>query len=140
MIKKDWAAAKVLGYQFNLPVSKRIHAQWIVHVNAGATCYPKVKSGTVKKNLFSYNAGAGLFWLWKKILTLRWNGCQLLRMKSVQPEEVVNKATHIINPGVRMAIDAGSVQIVPGLCVPLQVNGKDKSRSLFLYFSAEHPF
>ena len=63
---KKGLGSGVLGYQLNLPVSKRIHAQWIIHVNAGATLYPKVKSGTVKKNLFSYNAGVGLFWLWKK--------------------------------------------------------------------------
>ena len=130
----------VLGYQFNLPVSKRIHAQWIVHVNAGATLHPKVKSGTVKKNLLSYNAGAGLFWLWKKNfnVTLEWVSAFDDEINSTG--KVVNKASHVINPGVRMAFDAGSVQLVPGLCMPLQVNGKDKSRSLFLYFSAEHPF
>jgi hypothetical protein len=130
----------VIGYQFNLPVSKRISADWIVHVNAGGTFLSKVKSGTYKKNLFSYNAGTGLFWLWKKNVNFLLEWVSTFDDEISNTGKIKNRPTHIINPGVRFAFDINAIQIVPGFCVPIQVNGKDKSRSAFLYFSAEHPF
>lgn len=130
----------VSGYQFNVPVSKRLHAQWIMHVNAGATLLPKVKFGTEKKNLFSGHAGAGLFWLLHPKFNVMLEWLSEFNDEIGDNGKVKNKPAHIINPGVRFAFDAGPVELVPGFCVPLRVNGKDKSRTAFLYFSAEHPF
>ncbi len=129
-----------LGYQFNLPVSKRMHAQWVMHVNAGGTVMPGVKSGTAKKTLWSGHAGAAVYWLWKPNLNFMLEWLSSFDDEFTAGGNIKNRAVHIINPGVRFALEAGPVQIVPGLCFPLQVNGKDKSKTALLYLSLEHPF
>jgi hypothetical protein len=45
----------------------------------------------------------------------------------------------LLNPGVRWAIDAGSLQIVPGLAYTIALTS-DASDAFFLYLSLEHPF
>lgn len=137
--KKELGTGKT-GFEFNLPVSKRLSAQWIIHANAGATYTPGVKFGTEKKNLKGYHAGASVIWLWKSNFNvmLEWLSTFDDEMNSAGKMKI--KPTHIINPGIRYAQNFGDLQVVPGLSVPLQVNGKDKMRALFLYLSFEHPF
>jgi len=45
----------------------------------------------------------------------------------------------LLNPGVRWAIDAGSLQIVPGLAYTIALTSA-ASDAFFLYLSLEHPF
>lgn len=135
--KKGLGAGKT-AYQLNLPVSKRIGASWIVHFNAGATVMPGVSAGTKKETLRNYNAGGSLIWLVKSSFNV------MLEFASVFEDEISdgkvrNQATYVINPGLRYAHNIGNLQIVPGLGVPIELNG-DKTKSLFLYLSLEHPF
>ena len=135
-----------IGYQLNMPVSKRVHDKWIVHVNAGVMLQPKVDVNLPeKKNIYSYHAGAGLFWLLhpKFNITLEW----LSEFRDEYDwdedwdEEIKkNKSIHWINPGVRFAFRVGPVEFVPGFCVPLQVHGKKKPKTAYLSVSMEHPF
>ena len=46
----------------------------------------------------------------------------------------------VVNPGVRGAINHGSLQIVPGLGVPVTFAGGRVDAGVFLYLSFEHPF
>jgi hypothetical protein len=45
----------------------------------------------------------------------------------------------LLNPGVRWAIDAGSLQIVPGLAYTIALSSA-ASDAFFIYLSLEHPF
>ena len=50
-----------------------------------------------------------------------------------------NQAVYTINPGLRYAYNAGSLQIVSGLAAPIELNG-EKTKRVFFYLSFEHPF
>lgn len=45
-----------------------------------------------------------------------------------------------VSPGVRAAFDAGRMQVVPGLAVPIGVGASNGERMLFLYLSLEHAY
>lgn len=144
-LKKDYPYGNI-GYQFNVPVSKRVHEKWIAHVNAGVMLQPKVDVNLPeKKNIYSYHAGAGLYWLLhpKFNITLEW--LSEFRDDYVWDDDwggeiKKNYSIHWINPGVRFAFHAGPVEFVPGFCVPLQVHGKKKPKTAYLSVSMEHPF
>lgn len=136
--KKGLGTGKT-AYQVNLPLSKRLNENWVAHLNAGATLIPGVKAGTKKETLWSYNAGGSIVWLMQTNFNL------LVEWVSVFEDEisagggVKNRASHTINPGLRYAYNAGSLQIVPGLALPIELNG-EKTKHLFIYLSLEHPF
>ena len=49
------------------------------------------------------------------------------------------EAIWVVSPGVRWAINLGSVQVVPGLALPFSLSRRQESAVLF-YLSVEHPF
>lgn len=134
----------VFGFQFNLPLSHRLSAAWVYHLNAGLTLLPNVKgsspSGPVKRTLVSYTAGGSLIWL-------------AAESTNFMLEAIVNHASEIgatgsverttemlVGPGVRCAIDIGSLQIVPGLSAPVSISDGLAVGGIFAYLSFEHPF
>lgn len=136
--RREFGLGKV-GYQFNFPVSKRLGPGWAVHGNAGLEWFPNVRGPAGRDDLFAYQAGASLIWLWRPNLNL------LVEWLSAFEDEWTgtgkrNVATHWINPGARCAVNAGNLQIVPGLAFPIALNGDDPARTIFLYLSFEHPF
>lgn len=112
------------GFQANLPLSVTLSSALVTHWNAGVTLTPSIDE-TV------YNAGASAIWrahaLVNVMLELVWSGTD------------ANDGVTLLNPGVRWAHNVGSLQIVPGVAVPLDL-GPGQSTGVFVYFSLEHPF
>ncbi|KAB2878819.1 transporter [bacterium] len=136
--KKKGLGSGKTAYQVNLPLSKRISPSWVLHVNAGAAIMPGVSSGTTKETLWSYNAGASVIWLVKSNFNV------LVEFVSTFDDEIMagqvkNSASYTVIPGFRYAHNLGSLQIVPGLGVPMELSGK-KTKRAFFYLSLEHPF
>jgi len=132
--KKGLGGGKA-AYQVNLPVSRKFNEQWAVHVNAGATLTPGVNTGLKKETLLDYNLGASA------IFFVKWNLNLMLEYSTTfEDNGSGHDATHIINPGIRYAYNAGGLQIVPGLAFPIQLNGSHKAKRIFIYLSFEHPF
>lgn len=108
-----------VGFQANLPVSVILAPSVVMHANAGATVWTS-SDETV------YNAGGSAIWqahsLFNVMLELTWTGTK-----------------GILNPGVRWAHNLGTLQIVPGVAVPIDL-GPGKNSGVFLYLSLEHPF
>jgi len=132
------------GVQINLPVSHRFHENWIYHLNAGATILPRARaltaSGPVRRNINNVNLGGSLIWL------ARPNFNAMLETfaemgQSIDFTGAVSRETEVfMSPGVRWAINVGSLQIVPGFAVPIRLNHGTTARGVFLYLSFEHPF
>ena len=134
-----------LGWQLNIPVSKRISNGLAVHFNAGGTILPGVKftddSGQdYKQTLHSINVGGSAIWL----LTQNFNFMlEYLSTFNYQPDGMRKMSynhTGLLNPGIRYAINIDKLQIVPGLSVPYVFSKDDHSFNLFFYLSFEHPF
>jgi hypothetical protein len=112
------------GFQANLPLSVTLGPALVTHWNAGATHTPSIDE-TV------YNAGASAIWrahsLVNVMLELVWAGTD------------AKDGVMLLNPGVRWAHNLGSLQIVPGVAVPIDV-GPGRNTGVFVYLSFEHPF
>lgn len=126
------------GYQLNLPASKRLDRNWVMHFNAGAGATPGMKVGTGKKTLWDFTIAGSLIWLLHPNFNVM---TELIHIESdeIVSDKVKRSGTTILNPGLRYAYNAGSLQIVPGFSIPIQLNDK-KETQMFFYLSFEHPF
>jgi len=133
------------GVQINFPVSKRWMNRFITHFNVGGTFLPAVKqtlpSGALaKKTLLFANVGMSLGWL----VTHHFNF--LLEYTTNFSSEIDGAGKihrfneFILNPFLRGSIDAGKLQIAPGLGFPLTWSDGSFQPGVFFYLSFEHPF
>jgi hypothetical protein len=137
----------VVGYQWNLPFSKKFGPRFAAHANFGLTYLPHVRAlldaGTgqlsAKRSLVSYNVGASaIYALYPRFhLMLEWIG---------NFEESINDAGRpvrafkpILSPGFRTAVvNEEKLQIVLGAAMPVGLSRKADNHGAFLYFSVEH--
>ena len=135
----------VFGFQFNLPMSKRLTNALICHANAGFTLLPNVKSTSMsgsedKITQWNINLGASLIWL----ATQKFNMMlEVLHNTARIPNPDNKLETYnqtIISPGLRYAIDVKSLQIVPGIAIPTTIESGSYDTGIFFYLSFEHPF
>lgn len=136
----------VIGYQINLPVSKKFLKAWHAHFNLGATLLPGIKQnpplgGSVTEDLISFNAGFSAIYLLKDNFNL------MLEFLSESEQELDASGTEdrstsaIISPGLRYAINTASgAQWVLGIASPLSLTKEGNDYGVFLYLSFEHFF
>lgn len=132
----------VTGFQVNVPVSKRLSNQFVMHLNAGFTTLPNSKAiigeNEIKKTLTSYNYGISFIWLmnYRFNFMLEYVGNSLAEFD--ESGTVQHNLVHTFNPGIRYAIDIGDLQIVPGIAVPINFEKDGSNTSLLMYLSFEH--
>lgn len=133
------------GVQFNFPLSRRISEKWAGHFNAGTTILPKAEAysadGTrFERTLDMYNLGGSLIWLAKANTNLMLEGVVNFYAGINETGSVQRFNEYILSPGLRHAINVGSLQIVPGVALPNSwLNGQYRLGA-FVYLSFEHPF
>lgn len=135
----------VVGVQLNLPVSKRLSNHFIVHANVGTTILPSVKSTTaagnsVKRTLASFNLGMSGIVLASEKFNLLLEVVQNFMSNIDEVGEVQRSSETIFSPGMRLAIDIGTLQIVPGIAAPVVFSNGEVTAGMFFYLSFEHPF
>jgi len=135
----------VLGVQLNLPASKRLSDPLVAHANLGVTYLPHLStelgSGkTVKHSLTTFNAGGSIIWLAAETFNVMLEYTTNHSVDRFDNGAVEESNQTILCPGVRFAINAGNLQIVPGIGFPLFLTRDDSSMGAFLYLSFEHPF
>jgi hypothetical protein len=137
----------VVGYQWQLPVSKKLGSRFAIHGNLGLTYLPGVRARldgstgplSPKRSLVSYNLGASAIYalLPRFHLMLEWVG---------QFEESIDDAgksrrdfVPFISPGFRAAvINEEKLQVVVGAAAPIGLNRKADNYGALLYLSIEH--
>lgn len=136
-----------VGYQWNLPFSKKLADRFAAHANFGLTYQPHVRAlldastGQLspKRSLVSYNIGAsGIYALFPRFhLMLEWIGNFEANINdNGRPER---SFMPVISPGFRTAIvNEDKLQIVVGVASPIGLNRKADNFGAFLYFSVEH--
>ncbi len=136
-----------VGYQWNLPFSKKLSSLFAAHANFGLTYQPNVRAvlngGTdqlsPKRSLVSYNIGvSGIFALFPRLhLMLEWLG---------NGEDNINGSGRtvlvfapVISPGIRAAVvNEDKLQIVVGAAMPVGLNRNAPNYGALLYLSIEH--
>jgi hypothetical protein len=112
-----------VGGSVGLPVTF-VLAPWLVtHWNAGLTVGPLRPIA---------NAGASAVWLVSPTANLLVEG--------VWAAQEGTRPVYVLNPGARFAINAGTLQVVPGISFPIDLTGREETDAVLLYLSFEHPY
>jgi hypothetical protein len=135
----------VLGFQVNIPASKRLSNSFTAHFNAGLTVLPGVKgsdifSKEVKKTLSSYFVGGSLIFLAHRRVNLMLEYLMNDFAGIDYRGEITRSTETILCPGIRFSIEVGSLEIVPGLAVPMSFTKDENKTGAFFYLSFEHPY
>jgi hypothetical protein len=132
----------VVGFEINLPVSKRLSRGLAVHVNAGATYAPGAKTfdGDVRRkdDLFGVGGGASAVWLVSPTFNLMFEGT-IARNDQPRPGGVEKVTVALISPGLRCAINTKKGQLVLGAAVPIGLTDDSPDSGIFFYASWEAP-
>lgn len=138
---------EVVGYQWNLPASKKVSSRVALHANLGLSYLPKVRTRldlpgrplSPKRSLISYNlGGSAIYAPTSRIhLMLEWVG--LSEQSLDQQGNRERQFTSFLSPGVRAGLgNTDSVQSVLGLGLPVGLNRRSENLGAFLYLSLEH--
>jgi hypothetical protein len=138
-------SAGVVGMQFNLPASKRLSEEFVAHVNAGATLLPRARQvlddGTeARNNLTALNLGASLIWLAHPDFNVMLEYVTNFTREANGDGSTTPTTQMILSPGFRCAINVGSLQVVPGIGIPMTMERGVTRTGVFLYLSFEHPY
>lgn len=135
----------VVGYQWQLPLSKKVASRLAFHGNLGLTYLPRVRVPleggglSPKRSLVSPNLGASaIFALTPHIhMLLEWVGVFEQSLNDEGKRERTFKAT--LSPGVRTAVvNQENLQTVIGLGIPIGLTRRSDNYGVFLYLSLEH--
>jgi hypothetical protein len=130
--------------QVNIPVSKRVTKGLAVHGNAGATLVraeTELADGTeVHDNLRVYNLGASAIGLLSPTFNVMLEATAAFADEQDETGGIGHSHAYVVSPGVRGAINRGSLQIVPGLGVPVTFTSGRTDVGVLAYLSFEHPF
>ncbi len=135
----------VFGAQLNVPVSARLSDPLTAHANLGVTYLPHISedldSGErVRHTLVTFNAGGSIIWLASETFNVMLEYTMNRSIERFDNGTIRILTETIICPGIRFAINAESLQIVPGVGIPFFLS-RDRSESgVFFYLSFEHPF
>ena len=143
--RKKGTGDGAVGYQWQLPFSKKFPPQFAVHANFGLTYLPKVRAPldggglSPRRSLVSYNLGASAIFAFTSRLhaMLEWVGNfeESLDGSGRRAHDFVS----MISPGVRAAvIDKEDLQTVVGLALPIGLTRSADSFGVLLYLSIEH--
>ena len=133
--------AGAMSLQSNLCFSKRMSEDVYVHANLGVAMLPQTSlpGGGIRKTLPAYSAGASGIWLLSESFNVM---CEALFTHSSALDAkggVASSNEIILSPGIRYAALLGTVQIVPGVAVPLVFTRDAVESGVYFYLSFEHP-
>jgi hypothetical protein len=128
------------GVEVNLPLSVVLSKQLVSHVNLGGRYVPSAET--------EIGAGAELasFWIGQSFIWLAHRNLNLMLEAVYSSTDVARRSASarteslFLNPGIRVAVDVGDLQIVPGVALPIGVGPSRGDNGLFFYLSFEHPF
>ncbi|MBI4526310.1 MAG: transporter [Deltaproteobacteria bacterium] len=144
--RDEGTGSGVVGYQWNLPVSKKVGSRLAFHANAGLTYLPGARARldqglSPKRSLVSYSLGmSGIFALTTRAhLMMEWVGVfeASINDRGRKKRDFISA----ISPGIRAAvIDEEDLQVVLGLAAPIGLTRPADEYGVFLYVSVEHNF
>jgi hypothetical protein len=137
----------VVGYQWNLPISKKVAARVALHANLGLTYLPQVRVPlnlpgsplSPKRSLLSYNVGASAIYAVSSRVNvlLEWVGMSEQSLDDLGRRQREFKTT--LSPGLRAAIiNKKDLQSVIGVGLPIGLNRAAENYGALLYLSIEH--
>lgn len=135
----------VVGYQWNLPFSKKVASRLALHANLGVTYLPGVRSPmndgqlSPKRSLVSSWVGGSAIYALLPRLHLMLESLNYIQDNINGSGREVRTFNPVLSPGFRAAVvNKEDLQIVTGVGVPIGLNRQANSYGAFLYLSIEH--
>ncbi|HEU5050363.1 MAG TPA: hypothetical protein VFU00_08585 [Gemmatimonadales bacterium] len=130
-----------IGVEVNLPLTYVAAPRLVTHWNAGFTHHPAASvAGGGSASTTSVGLGASAVWLLRPTVNLLLEGIWSSDAEAIADGVAARSESAFVSPGIRWALNAGSVQVVPGLGWAIGVGPSRGEESLFVYLSVEHPF
>jgi len=137
----------VVGYQWNLPFSKKVASRVALHANLGVTYLPHVRSPmnngqlSPEHSLVSPWVGGSVIYALLPRLHFMLEGIATIQEDINGSGRPVRTFNPLISPGFRTAIvNEEKLQIVVGAAAPIGLNRQTNNLGAFLYFSVEQDF
>lgn len=133
------------GFQFNLPVTKRLSESFVANFNAGATFMPKAKGedssgNSLRRALMSYNLGGSIVWAAHKNFNPLIEYVENFASEINEEGRVARFKEHVVSPGVCFAWELKNIKVSPGVAVPVSISQGDVRTGVFFYLAFEHSF
>lgn len=126
------------GVQANLPLSWQPSRRVVTHWNAGLTMTPHAHDP--RATVTGVNLGLGTIWLATPALNFMLESAWTREETVSGPGATATAEAFVVSPGARLAINRGSLQIVPGVAVPIGLGPSRGFTSVVFYLSLEHPY
>lgn len=133
------------GLQVNFPFSYRLSPDFVTHLNAGGTILPWAQGPSVlgrraKRTLTAGFIGGSLIAPTRLPVQLMFENLVSFESSITASGGIDHATSWIASPGVRAALNLGSLQVVPGFAVPFTRSSGETVHDYFFYLSFEHPF
>jgi hypothetical protein len=133
------------GLQFDLPASKRLSDPFVAHANLGLTTLihesKTLPTGSaVSHSTVSIFTGGSVIWLAHETFNVMLEYLYSDNQSLGDDGAVVTEPSHLLSPGIRYAINTGSLQTVVGVAAPVTMTKEYTDVGVFLYLSFEHPY
>jgi hypothetical protein len=126
------------GPEVNVPLSVELAGVLALHTNAGFTYLPSAQNEEgARAATFELRFGQSAIWLVHPAINLLVEALWTREENVVGEGQTEPETELLINPGVRFAIELGSVQMVVGLGLPVPVDERGPL-GVFGHLSFEH--
>ena len=137
--------AGVVGFECSVAASRRVSEDFAIHVDARYSWYPGVSGqGELQlethRTLKTKTVGGSIIWLATEHINVLMESLMISAEEFAAQGGVARETSVLVAPGIRYAIDVGSLQIVPGLAFPMFFSAGSGESGGFFYLSFEHPF
>jgi hypothetical protein len=134
-----------LGFQFNLPVTKRLSESFLANFNAGTTIFPSVKGQDetgrdIKRAITAYNVGGSLVWVAHKNFNPLIEYVENFASEIGETGRVVRFNEHVVSPGAGFAWKFGEIKVSPGIAIPVTFSRGEVRTGVLFYIGIENLF
>jgi hypothetical protein len=131
------------GFQFNLPITKRLSEAFLVNFNAGTTVFPGVRSQDdlgrdIKRSLAAYNLGGSVVWVAHKNFNPLLEYVENFSSEIGETGRVVRFNEHIVSPGAGFAWKFGNTKVSPGVAFPISFSRGEVRTGVLFYIGFEN--
>ncbi len=131
------------GLELGIPLSVTLSRDVVTHWNASVSVLPWARTAGAtdrKHRLSGFQLGGSVIAPLRSPVQLMLESLVTSEDEFTGPGRVASSTAWTVSPAVRVALNFGGLQLVPGLAVPFTTSRGETVTDVILYLSAEHAF